>query len=326
MRIGNIEIENPTALAPMAGICNEAYREICKEKGAGLIYAEMVSIEGIAHGNAKSLSMTKVTPYEHPIALQIFGSNLKSFMKAAKYVDEETDADIIDINMGCPVPKVATRAQAGAALLRDPQKVFDIISSITSTVKKPVTIKIRLGWDDNSINCVEIAKIAERAGCKAIAIHARTRCAMYSGKANWSWIKKVKEAVNIPVIGNGDVFSGADAKRMIDETGCDGVMIARGAIGNPWIFREVNSYLKNEKYNKPLLEEKISTCLLHARKLMKLKGEGVAIKEMRGLASHYVTGEKNAVEFRRKLITITCYNDLELLATEFLKNQEVTNE
>ena len=244
-RIGNIEIKNKVVLAPMAGISNHAYRSIIKEMGAGLIYAEMVSDKAIMYDNKKTIDMLYMEDEERPIAQQIFGSDVESFVIAAKKVEEVMHPDIIDINMGCPVPKVAARTQAGSALLKDPDKVEEIVKAVVNAVKVPVTVKIRSGWDSNSINAVEIAKRIEKAKASAITVHPRTRAQGYTGKADWNIIKEVKENVSIPVIGNGDIKSCFDAKRMLDETKCDAVMIGRATLGNPWIIKECVEYLED---------------------------------------------------------------------------------
>ena len=235
-KIGNVEIKNQIVLAPMAGISNSSYRKIIKEMGCGLIFAEMVSDKAIVFGNDKTLELLKMDDCERPIAQQIFGSDIESFVEAAKKIEDLMHPDIIDINMGCPVPKIALRSQAGSALLKNPEKIGEIIKAVVEAVSVPVTIKIRSGWDENSINCVEVAKIAEKNGASAITLHARTRSQGYSGHADWELIKKVKESVNIPVIGNGDVTSPELAKKMLVETKCDAVMIGRGVLGNPWLI------------------------------------------------------------------------------------------
>src|SRR5574344_714388 len=237
-KIGNVEIKNKIVLAPMAGICDNAYRTIAKEMGAGLICAEMVSDKAIYYKSKKTLEMLYMTEEERPISQQIFGSDKESFVYSSKYIEQNMQPDIIDINMGCPVPKVALRSQAGSALLKNPDKVYEIVKAVVDAVSIPVTVKIRSGWDSNSINAVEIAKVVERAGASAITVHGRTRAQGYSGNADWNIIKQVKENVNIPVIGNGDIRSIYDAKKMLDETGCDAIMIGRGVLGNPWLIKQ----------------------------------------------------------------------------------------
>lgn len=290
-KIGDVEISNQVVLAPMAGISNTSYRKIIKEMGAGLIYAEMVSDKAISFGNQRSLELLKMDDYERPIAQQIFGSDVSSFVAAAKKIEEEMHPDIIDINMGCPVPKVAVRAQAGSALLKDPDKIYEIVNAVVNAVSVPVTVKIRSGWDDTSINAPIVAKKIEEAGAKAIAIHARTRAQGYSGKADWSIIKKVKETVSIPVIGNGDVTSCYLAKKMLDETGCDAVMIGRGVLGNPWLIKECVEYLESGKEPEEVsFTDRIKMLRRHFDMLVRDKNEKLALLEIRSHALWYIKG------------------------------------
>ncbi len=292
-KIGNVEIKNKLVLAPMAGICDNAFRTIVKEFGAGLIYTEMVSEKAVYYKNEKTLKMLYVSDEEKPVSLQVFGSDVETFVEAVKFIDENSNCDIIDINMGCPVPKVATRAGSGAALLKDPELVRKIVSEVVKVSSKPVTVKIRTGWDSASINCVDIAKIIEQSGASAIAIHGRTRKQMYTGKADLELIRKVKEAVNIPVIGNGDIVDVESAKRMID-TGVDAIMIGRGCLGNPFIFEELNCYLEKKPYTPPTPREKMNVALEHLDRLVELKGEKVAVSEMRSQMHYYLKGLPNS--------------------------------
>ena len=303
-KIGNINLKNNIVLAPMAGISNSAYRTIIKEMGCGLIYAEMVSDKAITYGNNKTIEMLYMTDFERPIAQQIFGSDVDSFVTSAKYIYDNMHPDIIDINMGCPVPKVALRAQAGSALLKNPKKVGEIVKAVVEAVPIPVTVKIRSGWDSDSINAVEIAKVIEEAGASAITVHPRTRAQGYAGKADWNIIKQVKDAVKIPVIGNGDVKSALDAKKMLDETGCDAVMIARGSLGNPWIFEQINAYLeKGIVLDNPSIEEIHQTILEHIRLLRELKGDHIATLESRTQVAYYLRGLPKSAEIKRILFT-----------------------
>ena len=298
-QIGNVKIKNQIVLAPMAGISNSAYRTIIKEMGAGLIYAEMVSDKAITYGSKKTQDMLYMTDFERPISQQIFGSDKESFVSAAKYIYETMRPDIIDINMGCPVPKVALRSQAGSALLKSPDKVYDIVSSVVEAVPIPVTVKIRSGWDSNSINAMEIAKIIEKAGAKAICIHPRTRSQGYSGQADWSIIKAVKENVSIPVIGNGDIKSCYDAKRMLDETHCDAVMIGRATLGNPWLIKECVDYLETGiEPNKVTKDDKLNMIDKHFDYLLKTKPEALAVLEMRSHIAWYLKGISGASQVK----------------------------
>ena len=309
-KIGNVEINNQVVLAPMAGICNSAFRRICKEMGCGLIYAEMVSDKAITYNNKKTIDMLYMTEEERPIVQQIFGSDKDSFVEAAKYIYENMHPDIIDINMGCPVPKVALRAQAGSALLKDPEKIYDIVKAVVDAVPIPVTVKIRSGWDKNNINAVWVAKIVEKAGASAICVHPRTRSQGYSGNADWSVIKSVKENVSIPVIGNGDIRSPEDAKRMLEETKCDAVMIGRGVLGNPWLIKNTIKYLNGEEVDDVSFSEKIDMCLKHLNYLKDLKNEKVALLEIRNHVAWYFKGLPGAANIKNKIYQTSSIRDI----------------
>lgn len=310
-KLGNIDINGPIVIAPMAGITNSAYRRIIKEMGADLIYAEMVSIQALVFKNKKTYDLLKMRPEEKPIVQQIFGSDVKSFVEAAKIVLKYQKCDAIDINMGCPVPKVAMRAQAGSALLKNPKKIGEIVSAVVKAVNVPVTVKLRSGWDEKSINAVEVAKICEEAGASAIAIHARTRSQMYSGKADWSIIKKVVDAVSIPVIGNGDITSPIEAKKMLDETGCTAIMIGRATLGNPWIIRDIKSYLeKGIILPRPSNKEKLEMIKKHYSLLLEDKSEKQALLEIRSHAIWYLKGMPNCAEIKNKICSCKSSNEI----------------
>ena len=315
--IGNVKIKNQVVLAPMAGVCNSAYRKICKEMGCGLVYAEMVSDKAITFSNKKTLDMLYMEEEERPLTQQIFGSDKDSFVEAAKYIYENMKPDIIDINMGCPVPKVAVRAQAGSALLKNPDKIYDIVKAVVEAVPIPVTVKIRSGWDSNHINAVEVAKIIEKAGASAICVHPRTRSQGYSVKADWNIIKQVKDAVAIPVIGNGDIKTPEDAKKMLDSTGCDAVMIGRGVLGNPWLIKNTINYLENKPLIDVSVSDRVDMCLKHLSYLEELKNEKLACLEIRNHIGWYFKGIKSANELKNKVYQTTSIRDIILLLNEF---------
>ena len=301
-KIGNVEIDNQVVLAPMAGICNSAFRRICKEMGCGLIYAEMVSDKAITFQNQKTIDMLYMTEEERPLVQQIFGSDKESFVEAARYIYENMHPDIIDINMGCPVPKIAIKSGGGSALLKDPELIREIVETVVAAVDVPVTVKIRSGWDSEHINAVEIATIASKAGAKAIAIHARTRAQGYSGKADWNIIKEVVNNVDIPVIGNGDILSCYDASKMLVETGCTAVMIGRGVMGNPWLIKECVEYLDKGIRPKEVTNyERIDMMEYHLQELVKDKCEKQAVLEMRGHILNYLKSLPDNKEIKNKI-------------------------
>ena len=309
-KIGNVEIANQVVLAPMAGISNSPFRRICKEMGCGLIYAEMVSDKAIMYGNKKTIDMLYMTDFERPISQQIFGTDVSSFVIAAKYICSNMHPDIIDINMGCPVPKVALRAQAGSALLKSPSKIYDIVKAVVDAVDVPVTVKIRSGWDSNHINAVEVAKVIEKAGASAICVHPRTRSQGYRGEADWSIIKAVKDNVNIPVIGNGDIKTPEDAKRMLDETGCDAIMIGRGVLGNPWLIEQTVAYLNGDLVSQPNRLDRVDMCIKHLNYLSDVKDEKVARLEIRNHIGWYFKGLPGANEIKNKVYQCDSIHDI----------------
>lgn len=301
-KIGNVEIKNQVVFAPMAGVSNISYRQIIKEMGVGLIYSEMISTMGIVYNGKKTIDLINFNENERPISIQIFGSDLKSFVEAAKYIEENFHPDIIDINMGCPVPKVAIKSQAGSALLKDPNKIYEIVKAVVDNTNTPITVKIRSGWDDKHINAVEVAKKIESAGASAIAIHSRTRSQGYSGNANWNIIKEVKQSVKIPVIGNGDITSPELAKQMLDETGCDAIMVGRATLGNPWIIKEIVHYLDtNELLPKPTKIERIEMIKTHYNLLKKYSNTTHALLEIRTHALWYLKGIPGTKEIKTKI-------------------------
>jgi nifR3 family TIM-barrel protein len=322
LKIANIEMKNPVVLAPMAGVCNSAFRLTVKEFGAGLVCAEMVSDKAILFNNQKTMDMLYIDEREKPLSLQIFGGEKETLVEAAKFVDKNTTADIIDINMGCPVPKI-TKCDAGAKWLLDPNKVYEMVAAVVDAVEKPVTVKMRIGWDENHIYAIENAQAVERAGGQAVAVHGRTRAQMYEGKADWNIIKQVKQSVNIPVIGNGDVETPQDAKRMLDEIGVDGVMIGRAALGNPWMIYRTVKYLETgELMPEPSVREKIDVCILHLDRLIDLKNEKIAVREMRKHAAWYLKGVRGNAKVRNVINECNTRNDLVNLLTAYADEVE----
>ena len=298
LKIGNVELDNPLVLAPMAGVTDLPFRLLCKEQGVGLICMEMVSAKAIYYKNKNTESLLEIHPDETPVSLQLFGSDADIMSEMAKKI-EERPFSILDINMGCPVPKVVNNGE-GSALMKNPKLVREIVSKMSKAIEKPVTVKIRKGFDEEHVNAVEIAKIAEDAGAAAIAVHGRTREQYYSGKADWEIIAKVKEAVSVPVIGNGDVTDADSAMRMMKETGCDGVMIGRAVQGNPWIFREILSQINDGiVLPRPTMEEMRDMIIRHAKLQLEYKGEYTAIREMRKHVSWYTTGLPGSAKFRK---------------------------
>ena len=314
MYIGNVKIEGKLVLAPLAGYTNKVYRKICHDMGASLTYTEMISDKGLLYENEKTWKLCEIDRDEHPTTLQLFGGDIDELTKAAKLIDARSDCDIIDINMGCPVKKVL-KAGSGSSLLRNVEYLEKMVRSVVQNVSKPVTVKMRIGFDHNSLNYLEVAKAIERAGAKAICVHGRTKSDFYSGKVNLEAIKEIKENVSIPVIGNGDVKTVEDLDNML-KTGVDLVMIGRASFGNPWIFEEFNAHLNNIPYVKKTDKEKIEFLLYHLSELVKLKGETIAILEMRSLASWYVKGMKNNKEFKQKLINIKTVQEFKQIITE----------
>ena len=321
LRIGNVEMPNPLVLAPMAGVTDLPFRVLCKEQGAGLICMEMVSAKAILYKNKNTEDLMTIDPGEHPVSLQLFGSDPEILGQIAAQI-EERPFDILDFNMGCPVPKVVNNGE-GSALMKDPHLVRKIVTSMVRAVKKPVTVKIRKGFNEESANAVEIAKILEDCGVAAIAVHGRTRAQFYSGKADWDIIRQVKEAVSIPVIGNGDILCAQDVIRMKEQTGCDGFMIGRGAQGNPWIFQQILHQLETgEEMPRPSRQEVVDMMLLHARLQLQIKGDYIGIREIRKHAAWYTAGYKNSSKLRGKINEVESYAQLEALLEQWLAEEK----
>lgn len=312
-QIGDIVMDNRVVLAPMAGICNSAFRLTVKEFGAGLVYAEMISDKALNVRNKKTMDMLYIDERENPLTLQIFGGDKENLVEAAKYVDKHTTANIIDINMGCPVSKII-KCEAGAKWLLDPNKIYEMVSAVVDAVDKPVSVKMRIGWDDEHVFAVENAQAAERAGVSAIAMHGRTRVQMYEGKANWDILAEVKKNINVPFIANGDVETPEDAKRILEHTNADAVMIGRAALGNPWMMYRTVKYLETgELMPEPNVKDKMEICLLHFERLKALKGEGLAVREMRKHASWYLKGIRGNGKIRNAINQTNTGADLRIL-------------
>ena len=319
MKIGNVQLDNEVFLSPMAGVTDLPFRTICKEKGCGMLYTEMINAKALCYDDENTKKMLRMDKDEHPVAVQIFGSD-PEFMGKAAIIMNQYPNEILDINMGCPAPKVIKNGD-GSALMRNPKLAAEVLTAVVKNSEKPVTLKIRKGWDDDSVNAVEIAKIAEECGISALAIHGRTREQFYSGKADWDIIAEIKQAINIPVIGNGDVFEVEDAVNMLEKTKCDAIMIGRGAQGNPWIFNRINHYMKTgEILPEPTLEEKITTAIRHMNLAVAEHGDYVAVREMRKHIGWYLKGLKNSAKYRDQINKITDYKEVIAMLEEYMQH------
>ena len=319
MKIGNVQLDNEVFLSPMAGVTDLPFRTICTEKGCGMLYTEMINAKALCYDDENTKKMLRMDKDEHPVAVQIFGSD-PEFMGKAAIIMNQYPNEILDINMGCPAPKVIKNGD-GSALMRNPKLAAEVLTAVVKNSEKPVTLKIRKGWDDDSVNAVEIAKIAEECGISALAIHGRTREQFYSGKADWDIIAEIKQAINIPVIGNGDVFEVEDAVNMLEKTKCDAIMIGRGAQGNPWIFNRINHYMKTgEILPEPTLEEKITTAIRHMNLAVAEHGDYVAVREMRKHIGWYLKGLKNSAKYRDQINKITDYKEVITMLEEYMQH------
>lgn len=318
MKIGNVELKNKVFLSPMAGVTDLPFRLMCKEQDCGLLYTEMINAKALCYDDENTKKMLKIEEEEHPVAVQIFGSDPKFMGRAAEIMNNYPN-EILDINMGCPAPKVVKNGD-GSALMRNPKLTEEVLKAVVKNSDKPVTLKIRKGWDDNSVNAVEMAKIAEDCGISALAIHGRTREQYYSGKADWDIIAEIKNNISIPVIGNGDVFSVEDAINMLDKTKCDAIMIGRGAQGNPWIFRRINHYMETgEILPEPTLEEKMGTALKHLKLAVEEHGEYVAVREMRKHIAWYLKGLRNSARIRDEVNKIESYEGVVIKLNNYME-------
>lgn len=325
-KIGDVEIDNQVVLAPMSRECNSSFRRIAKYMGCGLVETEMISSTALKYNNHRTREMLYMTDYERPISVQLFGSDLDSFRIASSYVCDNVKPDIIDINMGCPVKKVAINSKAGSALMKNPEKAYKIVKTVAENVNVPVTVKIRSGWDDDNINALEIAKIVEEAGALAITIHPRTRDQGYAGKSDWSIIKDIKNEISIPVIGNGDIKSCYDAKRMIDETGCDAIMIGRATLGNPWLIKECIDYLDYAIEPREItLEEKIEIIKKQTELFLDFNDETLAFRRFRNLISHYIKNFPKHHDLMAKLFKTTSKEELFNLLDNYYLNLNKNN-
>lgn len=323
-KIGDVEIKNPIVIAPMAGVSNQAFRDICYEYGAGLVYSEMISDKALCFKSSKTMEMCYSDPKEHPLTFQLFGHDEETMIAAAKYLDQNTACDIIDINMGCPVTKIV-KSNAGSALMKDPDYAIELVKKIVEATTKPVTVKMRLGWDKQNINCLKLAQGLEKVGVKAIALHGRTRSEMYEGEADWQMVKELKQALSIPVIGNGDIKTKEEALARLKETGCDAVMIGRGAIGNPFMIKQLVDHFNNQEQVNPTYRDRVNMCYAHALNLIELKGERIAMKQMRSLATWYIQGMPYSARVKNAMSQLSSFAELKELLEEYLSHLENNN-